>query len=826
MTTTFFKASYRSLLKNKIFTLINISGLAIGIAACFFIFQYAHFEQSYESYNVNADNIYRVPLHYHTSSGDDYTEATNYPPVGPALKANFPEVVSFARLVPSSNTSGTTTISRIEGGVTKFSCNEKRVFQADAPILQMFSVHLIYGNDSTALTQIRSVVISESEAKKYFGTKNPMNKTLYLNSGLPFTVTGVFKDIPENSHLKFDMLMSFPDDKFQADNWSWPEFYTYVMLSPGTNPIVLENKFPAFIKQYLGSKTEQLNFKNSISLQPIKDIHLYSHYRKELEPNGNASDIWFLSILSFFVLLIAYINYINLSTAKVMERAAEVGLRKVIGASKAQLVWQFLVESFMVNCLALILAALLVWCLAPLYEDLIGKTLTNWFWTSGVQSEPVFWIAVLLILIGGSFLVGIYPALLLSRYNPVDVLKGKFYGSQNGIMIRKVLGTFQFLIAIILIAGSLIVFYQLTYMNNQYLGYNSAQILVVKTPGIYDRKEVPKIYTLQKELLQNTSINGVGLSTEIPGESIDRIADVSMFGDPSRRKADVSIVQIDNHFLDTYHIPLSAGRNFGQRDSVDVFPIDGVTYPDKVSVIANESLTKNLGFKTDEDAVSKLITFSIDEHELKGEIIGVIKNYHQTSLKDPFQPALYLYPSRAEWRYYSISLHTNNLEKTISSVQNTYTGLFPANPFDYFFQDDYFNEQYKSDQRFAKIFNVFTALSIFVSCIGLLGLLSFIIKIRGKEIGIRRVLGASFRNILILFFKDFFKLIVIATLFALPVIYYGGSKWLNNFAFHAPLNLFVFILPPLILVVITFTAVTIESLKSALSNPLSSLRDE
>ena len=826
MATTFYKAIYRNLLKNKVFTLINISGLAIGITACFFIFQYAHFEQSYESYNVNADNIYRVPLHYHTISGNDYTEATNYPSVGPALKANFPEVVSFARLIPANNTLGTIAISRMAGRVTKFSNNEKRVFFADAPILRMFSVPLIYGNDTTALTQISTIVISESEAKKYFGVENPMNKTLYLNSGLPFTVTGVFKDIPENSHLKFDMLMSFPDDTFQADNWSWPEFYTYVMLSPGTNPGLLENKFPSFINRYLGSKTEQLNFKNSISLQPIKDIHLNSHYRKELEPNGNASDIWFLSILSFFVLLIAYINYINLSTAKVMERAAEVGLRKVIGASKFQLIWQFLVESLIVNCLALILAALLVWCLTPLYENLIGKTLTNWFWTSGILSEPTFWMALLLILIGGSFLVGIYPAVLLSRYNPVDVLKGKFYGSQNGIMIRKILGTFQFLIALILIAGSLIVFYQLTYMNNQYLGYNSAQILVVKTPGIYDRKEVPNIFTLQKELLQNTSINEVGLSTEIPGESINRIADVGMFGDPSKPKAEVSIVQIDNHFLDAYHVPLSAGRNFELRDSVDVFPIDGVTYADKVSVIANESLIKNLGFKTNEDAVNKLITFSIDEHELKGEIIGIIKNYHQTSLKDPFQPALYLYPSRAEWRYYSISLRTNNLEKTISSIQHTYKGLFPANPFAYFFQDDYFNEQYKSDQRFAKIFNVFTALSIFVSCIGLLGLLSFIIKIRGKEIGIRRVLGASVGNILVLFFKDFFKLIVLATVLALPVIYYAGSKWLNNFAFHVPLNLLVFILPPLILIIITFTAVTIQSLKNAFTNPLSSLRDE
>ncbi len=600
---TFYKATCRNLLKNKVFSLINISGLAIGIAACFFIFQYAYFERSYEKYNVNADNVYRVPVKYYTSSGDGYTEATSYPAVGPAMKSNFPEVVSFARLIPSKIMLATATISRIEGGVTKFYNNEKRVFFADAPILRMFSIPMIYGNDSTALKQIRAIVISESEAKKYFGTEDPMNKTLYLNGSFLVTVTGVFKDIPENSHLKFDMLISFPDEKFQTDNWSWPEFYTYVMLSPGTNPGVLENKFPAFMKRYAGSKAEQRNFKSQISLQPIKDIHLKSHYRKELEPNGNGRDIWFLSMLSFFVLLIAYINYINLSTAKMMERASEVGVRKVMGASKFQLIWQFLMESIIVNCLAIILAVLIIFCLAPFYEDLIGKALTSWFWASGALGEAGFWIALFMILIGGSLLVGIYPALLMSKYNPIDVLKGKFYGSQSGIMVRKVLGTFQFILSIILIAGSLIVFYQLAYMRDQYLGYNSAQTLVVKTPGIYDEKEYPKIHTLQRELLENTSINGVGLSTEIPGESIGRVSSVAIFGEPLNRKADASLTQIDNHFLGAYQIPLSAGRDFEQRDSVDVFPIDGVSYPDKVSVLANESLIKNLGFKTDADAV-------------------------------------------------------------------------------------------------------------------------------------------------------------------------------------------------------------------------------
>ena len=404
MLINFYKAACRSLLRNKIFSLLNISGLAIGMAACFFIFQYVHFERSYEKYNINADNVYRIPLEYHESSGNGYIEATNYPAVGPTMKANFPEVISFARLIPAKTMLGTTTISRIEGGITKFSNNEKRIFFADPAVLKMFSIPFIYGNDTTALTQIRAIILSASESKKYFGTENPMNKTLFLNGSFPVTVTGVFKDIPENAHLKFDMLISFPDEKFQADNWNWSEFYTYVMLTPGTNPKTLEGQFPAFMNRYLGLGTEGHNLKNQISLQPIKDIHLKSHYRKELEVNGNEKDIWFLSILSFFVLLIACINYINLSTAKVMERAGEVGLRKVIGASKFQLVWQFLTESLMISFLAIVLAAFIVLVLAPFYQDLIGKPVTGWFGKSGLFGEGGFWIVLLLIIIGGSFL--------------------------------------------------------------------------------------------------------------------------------------------------------------------------------------------------------------------------------------------------------------------------------------------------------------------------------------------------------------------------------------------------------------------------------------
>lgn len=821
-----YRAAYRNLLKNKLFSVLNILGLAIGLATCFFIFQYIHFEQSYEQHNKNAENIYRVPLEYYGNPGSEHIEATNHPAVGPALKANFPEVISFARLISTKVMLATATISKIEDGAVSASFNEKSVFFADATIFKIFPTQFVYGNDSTALQQIRSIVLSESKAKKYFGTENPMGKPMFLNGGFPVTVTGVFKDIPENSHLKFDMLISFPDEKFHADNWSWSEFYTYIMLAPGTNPKKLEAKFPAFIDQYLGSEMKRHDFKNRFYLQPIKDIHLGSHYRNELEANGSKRDIFFLSMVSIFVLLIACINYINLSTAKAMERAGEVGLRKVVGATRYQLICQFLMESIIVNCLAFVLAAITVFCLAPYYEDFTGKTITKGFWTLGLLSEPGFWTALFLLLIGESFLIGLYPALIMSRFNPIRVLKGKFYGSQTGIAVRKVLVGFQFALAVLLTAGSLIVFKQLSYMRSQSLGYTKDQVLVVKTPGIYNLSEYPKINLLQSELLRTSAINEVSLSSEIPGEGIVERNSARMFGKAPMQNTEVAITQIDDRFLKTYQIGLIAGRNFQQKDAIDVFPRDRVSFPERVSVIANESAVKNLGFKTGDDAVNKAIMFGLGTNELKGKIVGVIKDYHQRSLKDPYEPMLYLFPSRTEWKYLSINLSTRNLEKKISSIQNSYKNFFPGNPFEFFFLDDYFNEQYKSDQQFGKVFNAFTALTIFVSFLGLLGLLSFTIQTRIKEIGVRRVLGASAYNIINLFFKDFFKLIGLATLIALPVVYFAGTRWLSNFAFHAPLNVLAFILPPLFLLMLTFTAVVVQSIKVALSNPVTYMREE
>jgi putative ABC transport system permease protein len=788
------------------------------MAACFFIFQYVHFELSYDRFNKNSKNIYRVPIEYYGRTNDDHIQATNHPAVGPALKADFPEVIAFARLIPSKLIVRTATISSMSKSSNVISFNEKRVFLADQALLTMFSIPFVFGNPSKALTEERSVVISKSEAEKYFGGENPIGKTLYLNGGFSITVTGVFEDIPENSHLKFDMLISFPDgEKFNADLWKWPEFYTYVMLAPGTDPHKVEAKFPAFVDKYLGSIMKQYNFKNRLYLQPLREIHLNSNYRNELEVNGSGKEIYFLNLVGVFILIIAWINYINLSTARSMERATEVGMRKVVGASRLQLIRQFLIESVLVNILSLFFAAIIVLCLLPFYKEFTGQVITRDFWTSGLLSQPGFWISLLATIIGGSFLIGIYPALILAKFNPVLVLKGRFHQSGGGIILRKVLVSFQFILSIFLFAGSLIVFKQLTYMRNQSLGYNKDEILIVKTPTILDSTINGKINSFKLEIQRSPSINHVGISSDIPGEPIVWSNGARMAGKDQKHDVQIFLTEIDNNFLDTYQMGLMAGRNFVPGDSVDVLKSE------KIRVMVNEALVKDLGFSSSEDAVNKVIIFGYGQGEVKADIVGVIKNYHQRSLKNPYDPILYMYPSRREWKYFSININSRDLNKSIQFIESNYKNSFAGNPFEYFFLNEFFNEQYKADQQFGKVFSLFTGLAIFVSCLGLLGLSGFVIKLRTKEIGIRRVLGASIYGIIMLLFKDFLKLVILASLIAIPVIYVAADKWLDNFAFHIPLSLLFFIVPPIVLVIITLITIGIQSLKAALSNPANSI---
>lgn len=813
----------RNLLKNKVFSLVNILGLAIGISACFFIFLYVHFERSYDRFHQNAPNLYRVNISYSGSFSNLAPMATNHPSLGPAMKADFPEVISFARVVNATLFGGAIMISYKGPDDKSIAFNEKKVFFADSSFFSLFSLPLVAGNAKAVLAKKNAVILSTSTSKKYFGSKNPLGQTVYINKLIPLIVTGVFEDVPEYAHIKYDMLVSLHtlEGFVPLENWAWPEFYNYVLLAPGANPKKVEAKFPAFIQKYVGPIMKQYNFGTHFHLQSVTDIHLNSTYLKEPETIGSQRDINFLTIIGLLILIVAWINYVNLTTAKSMERAREVGMRKVSGASKAQLITQFILESFLINLLAVLAAAVIVICCFPFFSEFIGKNISEEFLSSGLLHQPRFWFTVFGLFLLGAFMVGAYPAFVLIRYQPVLVLKGKFTQSMRGIFIRKALVSLQFVLSILLIAGTMVVYKQLSFMQNQELGYNKDQMLIIKGPIGTDSTFGLKVTAFKKELQKLTAINGVTGTTDIPGKLIAGQNKVRRANNGKTYNYITNIMGADENFVSTYQIELAAGRNFSVTDSANFYVKSQDT-----RILINEKVVKALGYKTNEEAIGQNVLFDFINFEHKAEIIGVVKSYHQRSLKEGFDPILYTYPAGDNWPYITVHINSKDLTQSLAAVKATYKSFFYDSPFEYFFLNDFFNDQYQADQRFGKVFNLFTWLAILVACLGLLGLSSFMSQLRAKEIGIRKVLGASVSNIVILFSRDYVKLVCLASIIAMPVIYFAANEWLQNYAFHIKLNWTLFILPPVLLLFIALITISIQSMRTAMANPVASIRTE
>jgi putative ABC transport system permease protein len=814
--------AYRNLVRNKVYSLINIFGLAIGMAACFFIFQYVHFESGYDSFNKKLDRLYRIPISYSGSFSNVPITASNHPAVGPAMKKDFPGVQDFVRVVNISLFTNASTLSYQSANEAPKIFNEGNIFIVDGSFFNLFSYPLISGDPQKCLSEANTIVISQTLAKKYFGSNDPLSKTLTLNSELPLKVTGVLRDVPENSHLKFDALISFNTlgKEFGYTEWKFPEFYNYILLAPGADPKKLEAKFPAFVEKYLGEIMKEFKFSCAFHLQPVSDIHLRSNYHKEAEANGSEKEVSLLSVIGVFILVIACINYVNLSTAKSMERAKEVGLRKVVGAPRRQLIVQFLFESLLINILALLIAAVLILACLPFIHQIIGKDITSGFFTTGLGSRFNFWAIVAGIFLAGSLLVGAYPALVLSSFKPVKVLKGLIIKSTSGISLRRVLVSFQFVLSIILIAATIIIYRQLGFMRNGDLGYQKEQLLIIKAPVYKDSTFFDKFSYFKTQLRKNPAVLNVSSSSDIPGNSILSRNSVRKAGQEQSLKFTSYFLEIDENFISTYKIKMVSGTNFQTTDSSGLLPHNNT------KVLINEVAAEELGFKSSEEAVAQDIIVRLGTEDIYCKVAGVIKNFHQRSLKEKYDPILCYYPSRAYWKYVSVKLNTSDLTNSISKIEKEYKSSFTGNPFEYFFLDDYFNRQYQSDQRLSSVFGLFALLAIIIACLGLLGLSSFIIKVRIKEIGIRKVLGASVSSILVLFSKDFIRLVIIASVIAVPVIYFAAQKWLTNYAFHINLSWFIFVVPPFLLLIISLITTSFQSLRAALSNPVKSIRSE
>ena len=781
--------------------MINILGLAFGIAVCLIIYIYVSYEKSYDTFNVNADNIYRMEnVRYYTSGID--SSAGCIAKLGPALKEEFPEIVDFTRLRKIS-----ALIS-----VNNQYYNEKNILWADSSLLTMFSFPLISGSANKALTGKYSAVITRDIAEKYFGNPDVVGKTIKIG-GTDFKITGVAENIPPNSYIQFDILLSFNTQLNDRFCWGCNNNNTYILVRPGTQKSELQAKLPLIVDKL--HNRQESGFDRAYFLQPLKDIHLHSNLRTELGKNGNVETVYFLSLLALIILLIAWINYINLSTARSVERAKEVGLRKVIGAGFWTLVRQFLLESFIINLLAVVLSLLIVEITFPYWTELTGVPASISFWTS-----TDVMMLLLVLIFANPIAAGIYPAFVLSSYSPAFILRGGFKSSSKGIFVRKGLVIFQFAISVILIAGIVIVEQQLSFMRNKNLGINIKQKLVVNVPTNLGKGEdrISAYNTFINELRNRSLIKDATFSSVIPGmENTDVTGGIRQSEQSFEQGKQVYFVYVAHNYLDFFDINLVCGRNFFNSELKGLYQN---RYNAK-GLIINESAAKEFGFSSPEKALGASI---ISDKDKIGNVIGVIKDYHQQSLDKEITPSIY--EGVTSGNYFIFDIDTKGISGKISGIKNNFAKMFPGNPFEYNFLDEFFDRQYKADIQTEQILGFFTVLSIFISCLGLIGLSSLMTIQRTKEIGVRKVLGASLKSLLILLSKEFLKWVIVANVFAWPVAYFIMSKWLEDFAYRINISFWIFVLSGGIALLIALATVSFQAIKAAAANPVESLRYE
>ncbi|HUZ57819.1 MAG TPA: ABC transporter permease, partial [Hanamia sp.] len=786
MIKNYIKIAFRNLWKHKVFSLINIMGLAVGITGCFLIYLYVHFETSYDSFNTKADRIYRVVTNIKTPS--DLLQWSSTPaPVAINMQRDFPEVESAVRISAQS--------FLVKKGNEKF--QEKNTIMADSTLFKIFDFPLIYGDKNTALKEPMSVVLSQTTAKKYFGNVNPVGQNVLLTGdALNATITGVMKDIPENSQIKADMIVSMSSQKDiykQSLDSQWEEFNltTYLLLRPGANPKKLAAKFPAFIELHAGKGLNAAQMSYTFFLEPLRSVYLYS--TRDGSKTGNINNVYIFSIIATFILLIACINFINLTTARSAERAREVGIRKVSGAGRFQLAKQFIGESMVISFMSFIVAVLLCSILLPLFNQLAGKQVSTAFFT-----HPFYTISLFLMALGLGIIAGLYPAIVLSSFQPVEVLKGNFATGSRGILLRKGLVIFQFTISIILIIGTVIVYTQLHFMRKQDLGFNKDHTIVIDTNGDKNKD------AFNQSLASVPGVLSTSFSSGVPGDGVN-----TAYSKVENKAGEMQTTNLDVYFVDfnyitQYKMKIVAGRGFSKDFGTDTTQ----------AMVINETAAKMLGYSSPEQAIGK----NFDQWGRKGKIIGVIKDFHYQALQEPIK-GLSLRIEPGPYQMLSIKVSANNLPSTIKAIQAKWNQVIPNRPFDYTFLDESFDKQYRADERFGSLFFNFALLAIFISCLGLLGLSSYSTIQRTKEIGVRKVLGAIVSNIVNLLSIDFLKLVLTAFIIAVPVAWFFMNKWLTDFAYRTALSWWMFVFAGIAAVIIAFVTISFQAIKAAVANP-------
>lgn len=821
MIKNYFITAWRNLMKNKKFSFINIAGLSIGMAACLFILQYVSFELSFDQFNKNAPDVYRVWNDRYQNGKLIQHGTITYSGIGKAMQDDYPEVVDHARVYPL----GTVIVRNDEKKI-----GDQDVFAVDNSFLHMFSYPILAGDGLTGLKEPYETILSEDLANKVFDVQDKnysslIGRTIMMGSdSVPYKITAVCKNVAENSHLRFDALASYatvyaannPNQYTQADyDFTSSDFWHYIQLKPGTDYKSLQAKLPAFSQRHFqGNKISGSDEK--FFLQPLSKAHLYSDFEYEIGKTSSATTVWGLLIIAVLIIVIAWVNYINLATAKSMERAKEVGVRKVSGATKQQLMKQFLTESFMINIIALMIGLGIVLLVQKGFNNLVNHQLSlSYLFEKGLSGYGITFSLIALIVFG-IFVSGFYPAFVLSSLKPILVLKGKYITSNKGIFLRKALVIGQFAITVTLIIGSFVVYRQIRYVNSQNLGMNISQVLVVRPPELtnWDSTFISKANNLTEELRKLPHVQGAATSWNIPGGETGRSFAVRRVDQDSTVRFTMRHTGITMGYIDLYKIRVLAGRDYAYTDFNPSF---GKLH----NIIINKSATKLLGYSSPQDAIGKTII----RGRRKWDIIGVIDDYHQKSLRYPLEPSMY-FPAYGTNSWISVRVAPQDISSTIDGIRTAYNSFFPGNLFDYFFLDERFNDQYKDDRLFGKVFAIFAGFAIFIASLGLFGLALFATSQRVKEIGVRKVLGASISNIIVLLSKDFIKLVIIAFLVACPVAWYIMNNWLQGFAYRTHISWWIFLGAGLLAVVIALGTISFKAIGAAIANPVKSLRTE
>ena len=802
MIRNYFKIAFRNLLRYKGFSFINIFGLATGMACSLLIFLFVKDEISYDRFHKDADKIYRVVKDFVNDDGSRLPDATTPPALSPAMQRDIPEIARTTRVFP--NWGANFLIKYDDKKIV-----EEKLCRVDSSFFDVFTFPFVYGNAKDAFKEINSIVITESAAKRYFGSDNPMGKTLQIDRLGDLMVKGVVKDVPYNSHFNFDFLISIR--KFAGDidgNWGFYNFYTYIKLKSTPGIATLDKKIQDVYKR------NNKDGKNIFYVQPLTGIHLSSNLKWELEPNSDRLYVYVFTIIAIFIILIAGINYVNLSTAKASVRAKEVGVRKVAGAFRSSLINQFLIESIITCLIAAVLAATIAQLLLPVVNNLTLKHLT----VIGNPSVLVYMIVAALFL---GIVAGFFPAVYLSSFKPILVLKGLKFSEKGTLTLRKALVIVQFTISTVLIIGALVISQQMHFIQSAKLGLNKDQVVVVKNAGSLGRTNADAFQNLA---LQIPGVKKIATSDGVVGGQ-NWTNSMSLKG--SQNSQLMNFLSVSYDFLNALGIQIKEGRDFSSQFPADTMTdgiLKGPLDQNIGSIIVNETAVKDLGIP--EPVVGKQILWGNDADTMYyATVVGVAKDFHFTSLRNQIKPFVFVnIPGRVS--NFTIKLSTNNIKQTISQLETTWKKFSADRPFEYNFLDETYAGLYQSETRFQKVFVSLVVLGIIIACLGLFGLATFAAQQRVKEIGIRKVLGASVSNLIGLLSKDFLKLVIIALILAIPIAWFAMNKWLQDFAYRVNIHWWVFIIAAVITVLIAWITISTQAFKAAAANPVKSLRNE